>query len=133
MVINYLRTDRAAYPKFTDENDELLFECELDFWQIPTNNHEIENKRLKSKLDKNLVVFLESHPDKANPDATEKWISLGPMSLVNIINHSETPEVNYDLKFGYDPKYSNFGGQIDNGQVNGIGRYIINNGIIYEG
>ena len=84
-------------------------------------------------MNTDLVMFLESEPDKAGLEARQKWHEIGPFSLINIVKNAKNPHINFELKFGYDPKYPNFGGQLENGQINGIGRYIITNGIIYEG
>lgn len=39
-LVNYLRNNRDVFPEFTDPNDEIHFFKELDWWKIPTKQHE---------------------------------------------------------------------------------------------
>jgi len=51
---------------------------------VRTFNDTLEEKRLRSKLPKELIAFLESPPDKAGELALKKWDELGPLNLRSI-------------------------------------------------
>lgn len=94
----------------------------------------MEEKRLRSKLNPELVEYLEDEPRKAAEKAKIKWCELGPLKIYDIINKSTKPDINFELPFGKDVKNAGISGQVDTkGRVNGIGRLTINNGTIYEG
>ena len=61
----------------------------------------------------------------------EKWKELGPLSLEEIIRHSESP-IDQTKVFGQSNSNENLIGQIGyNGKITGVGKEI--NQIIYEG
>ena len=64
-MINYLRNEREIYPVFTDPIQGQMFEKELDFWGVTTFNDELEEKRLRHRLPRDLIDLLMTEPDKA--------------------------------------------------------------------
>ncbi len=99
-MVKYLRSERLVYPKFERSIDKEHFEKELDFWGVRTFNDHLEEKRLKTKLSKELIEFLQSPPEKANDVAQKKWDELGPMNLRSIEKFSNIPDIDFDKKFG---------------------------------
>ena len=133
-MINYLRNNRAEYPALETGLQSQAFEQELDFWDVKTTNLEIEERRLRSKINPQLIDFFDSEPQKACMEAKKKWRDLGVFRFEEIQRFSSDKHIEFDAKFGKSVKFSHFAGQLDkNGHVEGIGRYIINNGTIYEG
>lgn len=84
-MIDYLRSDRKVFPTYSELHDQQLFEEEINYWQIPTNEKEIEEKRIRVKFDEQLIEFLDTEPVKANPKARDVWFKLGPLSLVDLV------------------------------------------------
>ena len=133
-MINYLRNNREELPALEPGKQSQLFEAELDFWDVKTTNLEIEERRLRAKINPELVEFFDSEPQKACMEARKRWNELGVFQFNEIQRLSTDKTIDYDAKFGKSAKFSHFCGQLDkNGHVEGIGRYIINNGTIYEG
>lgn len=133
-MINYLRNNREEYPALDSELQSQLFEKELDFWDVRTTNLEVEERRLRAKINPELIELFDSEPQKACMEAKKKWRELGVFQFNEIERLSTDKRIDYDAKFGKSVKFSHFCGQLDkNGHVEGIGRYIINNGTIYEG
>ena len=133
-MIKYLRNNRKVYPNFDNPSEAEAFAQELEYWGIKTFNDDLEEKRLRMKLPSSLIDFLESEPFKAHEGAKKKWKDLGPLKLRSIEKFSYYPDIDFDLKFGHSKKYANFSGQMNvDGDIHGIGRYIVNGGTIYEG
>jgi hypothetical protein len=99
-MIKYLRAERMVYPKFERSIDKDLFQKELDFWGIKTNNDHVEEKRLRTKLPKDLVKFLEEPPNEAGEVALKKWEELGSFNFRSIEKFSHIPDIEMDKKFG---------------------------------
>ena len=76
-MINYLRNNREEYPALDSEQKSQLFEKELDFWDVRTTNIEVEERRLRAKINPELVEFLENEPHKACMEAKKRWRELG--------------------------------------------------------
>jgi hypothetical protein len=134
IMINYLRSNRSEYPALGEGLQSQMFEQELDFWDVKTTNLEIEERRLRSKINPELIEFFDAEPSKACMEAKKKWRDLGVFRFEEIMRFSNDKNIDYEAKFGKSVKFSHFAGQLDkNGHVEGIGRYIINNGTIYEG
>ena len=134
IMINYLRSNRSEYPALGEGLQSQMFEQELDFWDVKTTNLEIEERRLRSKINPELIEFFDAEPSKACMEAKKKWRDLGVFRFEEIMRFSNDKNIDYEAKFGKSVKFSHFAGQLDkNGHVAGIGRYIINNGTIYEG
>ena len=67
-------------------------------------------------------------------EARKKWRELGVFQFNSVQLLSTEKEIEFDAKFGKSVKFSHFAGQLDkNGHVAGLGRYVINNGTVYEG
>ena len=47
-MITYLRGDMKVYPEFSSGHDELFFDRELKFWEIP--NPEFDKKKLVQRM-----------------------------------------------------------------------------------
>ena len=88
------------YPKFERSVDKELFEKELDCWGVRTFNDHLEEKRLRTKLPRELISFLESQPEKAHEMAQKKWDELGPLNLRSIERFSSMPDIDFNRKFG---------------------------------
>lgn len=99
-MVKYLRSERQAYPKFKSSIEKDLFEKELDFWGVRTFNDNLEEKRLRAKLPKDLISFLDQSPDKAGEIALKKWDELGPLNIRSIEKFSNLPDIEMDKKFG---------------------------------
>jgi hypothetical protein len=61
-LLNYLRNKRKFVPEFVDIQSQRLFEQELDFWEIKTEDISIEDKRIKAKANPDLVEFFDTEP-----------------------------------------------------------------------
>lgn len=59
-MVNYLRNKREVFPEMKSESQIQLFEQELEYWQLKTTNAPLEEKRIRSKLNKDLVAFFDS-------------------------------------------------------------------------
>ena len=112
LMINYLRNNRAEYPAFESGLQSQAFEQELDFWDVKTSNLEIEEKRLRSKINPDLVDFFDSEPSKACMEAKKKWRELGLFRFEEIERLSTNKVIEFDAKFGKSVKFSHFAGQL---------------------
>lgn len=78
--------------------------------------------------------MLNAEPEKACLAAKLKWQELGPIKIQDITKLSTIPDIEFNLKYGTSKVFPNYQGQLDNeGNNYGIGRYVMNNGPIYEG
>lgn len=69
VMINYLRNNREEYPALDPGLQSQMFEAELDFWDVKTTNAEIEERRLRSRINPELIEFFDSEPQKACMEA----------------------------------------------------------------
>ena len=109
-MINYLRNNRTEYPVLQSGLQSQMFEQELDFWDVKTTNLEIEERRLRSKLNPELLEFFDSEPNKACMEARKKWRELGVFRFEEIERFSTDKKINFDAKFGKSVKFSHFTG-----------------------
>ena len=65
-----------------------------------TFNDNLEEKRLRAKLPKDLISYLDQSPDKAGEIALKKWDELGPVNIRSIEKFSNLPDIEMDKKFG---------------------------------
>lgn len=104
-MINYLRNNREEYPALDSELQNQLFEKELDYWDVKTTNTEIEERRLRAKLNPDLVDFFDTEPAKACMEARKKWREMGVFQF----NEVQT-DIDFSLAFGKSVKFSHFAG-----------------------
>ena len=88
-LVNYLRSNRQVFPQMMYEPQVQLFEQELDFWKLKTTHAPLEEKRIRNKLNKDLVAFFDSEPIKACSDAKKKWQKLGIFQFNEIERFSQ--------------------------------------------
>lgn len=86
-LIDFLRNDRKELPVFADEGEERAFQAELEYWQIDTDDPELEEKRLRSKMNPELIEYLDQEPKKAAEKAKLKWSELGPFKLFAMVDN----------------------------------------------
>ena len=138
-LLAYLRTDRKYLPtNFISEDLKKQIEFELRYWKITKLDYHHATSPILQEVEQILNTTPEMY-EQASKTPLDKWKSLGPLSIKEVIDKSEIDPQDLNLE-EQEIKKNQFKPGCSHGMfvkgtnvVNGICRVIYKDGTIQEG